>query len=186
MKAEDHARITGEAIRQFIKYSRSPVTATLLRYSRLVQQGAKDADTRPLYTRATNWHFYNGNLEQDTVKKTIWPFHEPLVIHLSSNHILQRRVKELEQEIAKNSIEDALLLVGRILHHIQDMSTPSHVVPVYHGPLITDSFEIYLNSRFLADIDRLNSIALELSTEDVLQNPTTNGTSIMDIYEHGA
>lgn len=50
--------------------------------------------------------------------------------------------------------------VGEIIHHIQDMTNPSHVVPVYHGPGLKDKFdEQYLSCYFpkRVEIDTLRS-----------------------------
>lgn len=155
MKATDHTRITEEAIRRFVRHSASPVAPMLLRHSRQVQHGAREEDLTPLLARATNWHFYNRNLDCDVVKEPVWSFMEPLVFHLSSDRILRRHCDQLAREAAKGAVEDCCELTGRILHHIQDMSIPAHVVPIYHGPLIADSFEEYLHRDYLFADGRL-------------------------------
>lgn len=185
MKASDHIRITAEAIRQFVKYSQSAVVPFLLQYSGLIQKGSEDADISPIYTRATNWHFYNRNLDRDILQEPIWSFMEPLTFHLSSDHILKKRCEQLVDEIEKNSSKDACNLTGRILHHIQDMSCPSHVVPVYHGPLIADSFESYLSDVFLSDSKNISDIAEELE-QDAKSLAVSPDIDILGLYQNSA
>ncbi len=184
MKASDHRLITAEAIRQFVRFSQSPAVPFLLQHSRSVQTGSEDADISPIYTRATNWHFYNRNLDRDILREPIWSFMEPLTFHLSSDRILKRRCEQLTEEIEKKSPKDVCNFTGRILHHIQDMSIPSHVVPVYHGPLVSDSFETYLstylkNSEYLSDITE----ELEQKTPPI---PTFLKNDIMQLYQDTA
>lgn len=181
MKAFDHMRVTAEAVRQFIRISPSPVAPMLLQHSSLLQEGAKEADISPIYTRATNWHFAPQNLERSTLQEPVWSFMEPLTFHISSDYILKKRNEEMQQELSKRSKKDVFKLLGRVLHHIQDMSTPSHVVPVYHGPLIADSFETYLNKEFLADELTLSTIAAGLRHGPAQLTPPA-GTTVIDLY----
>jgi hypothetical protein len=185
MKALDHTRITAEAIRQFVRYSQGLVAPMLLQYSSLVQTGSKDTDQSPLYTRATNWHFYKKNLDQDVVRKAVWPYMEPLTFHLSSDHILLRRCEQLRAETAKKSTADACDLTGRILHHIQDMSIPSHVVPIFHGQLVEDSFETYLSKYYLADDGRMSALSGEQPPDPSTLLPGVQ-TTILHLYEEAA
>jgi hypothetical protein len=178
MKALDHTRITAEAIRQFVRYSQGPVAPMLLQHSSIVQTGSQDTDQSPLCTRATNWHFYKGNLDQDVIQEPVWSYVEPLTFHLSSDHILQKRYEQLREETAKKSIRDACSLTGRILHHIQDMSTPSHVVPIFHGLQVEDSFEKYLNEQYLANDRRMSAISGELNPDPSAMIPKAETTPL--------
>lgn len=157
----------------------------LLQHSRLVQKGSEDADISPLYTRVTNWHFYNRNLDQDVIHQPVWSFMEPLTVHLSSDRILQKRYNQLKEEGTKRSLRDCCNLTGRILHHIQDMSSPSHVVPVFHGPLVPDSFETYLQNTYLAQDDRLSKMLLDgpLNRNHLIPLPET---TILQVYREAA
>ncbi|WP_419174175.1 hypothetical protein [Desulfosediminicola sp.] len=181
MKAFDHLRVTAEAVRQFVRMSQSPVAPMLLQHTSLIQDGSKDADISPIYTRATNWHFAPHNLERSTLQEPIWSFMEPLTFHISSDYILRKRSEEMLHEICKQSKRDVFKLLGRVLHHIQDMSTPSHVVPVYHGPLIADSFETYLNKIYLADDMNINTISANLQISPANLTPPAD-TTVVDIY----
>lgn len=185
MKPLDHTRITEEAIRRYVRYSRGPVAPMLLQHSRLVQKGAEDADISPLYTRVTNWHFYNRNLDHDVLQQPIWSFMEPLTVHLSSDRILKKRYDQLKEESSKRSLRDCCNLTGRILHHIQDMSSPSHVVPVFHGPLVPDSFETYLYTTYLAKNDRLSKMLPDehIDCNHLIPPPET---TVLQLYQQAA
>lgn len=65
---------------------------------------------------------------------------------ITSENILNKRIKEFEELVEKNSFK-RYNKFGRILHHIQDMSTPSHVLPIYHGP----KFPLYLSPKKIED-----------------------------------
>ena len=75
---------------------------------------------------------------------------------------------------------DSCILVGRILHHVQDMSTPSHVVPVYHGLVVKDRFETHLHQEYLND-DVMTSIMEEVVSEDQLPS-LPEDHSVMAMY----
>lgn len=142
MKAADHRRLTRKAIELFHIFTGSELSAYLVQNSGLVEQGAEDADYHPFATRITHWHFYPEN--NALRPKTFYLGGiVPLPVTPTSQHILEFRVKELRQEFEKDHPFRVEELIGRILHHIQDMSTPAHVVPVYHGPKLKDSFEEY-------------------------------------------
>ena len=81
--------------------------------------------------RIWNWHFYGE--EEDNYRS--W---------FGANKTSLKRVKSLVARLADTSqtlsnhpqdtdlVMKKAVLVGRLLHHIQDMSCPPHVVPVYH------------------------------------------------------
>lgn len=152
MKAEDHRRITRKAIELFNIFSGSELSAYLLQNSDRVEQGSDDADYHPFTTRITNWHFYPQNT---TLKPKVFYLGGllPLPVTPTSDHILKYRIKELRREFEKDNPARVEELIGRILHHIQDMSTPAHVVPVYHGPKLKDGFEEYSIEHSEAVID---------------------------------
>lgn len=185
MKAKDHVRITNAAVNLYNSGIDSDVSKLLNKNCDLLVKGSEEADSKPIMVRATNWHFYNRNLSEDTIEHAIWEFQEPTVFHLSSDYILRKREEELDAEIEKQSLGDICNLVGRILHHVQDMSTPSHVIPVYHGILIKDSFEKYLHEVFLDDSDVLVGIAKAIESEKSIHSQPEN-RSIMALYIQAA
>lgn len=87
-------------------------------------------------SRTKNWHFYRRE-GSPILEQTRW-----LRMRPTSEYIFSKRVKEM-QSCAMDDPKRYVHL-GRILHHIQDMSTPSHVRPVYHGPVLHDHFEAFM------------------------------------------
>lgn len=146
MNPGDHQKITKRAIDLYHLHCPGPFSRHLNRYAEEVIEGSKEADTTPLTVRATNWHFYPANDRLAPIKTKLLGF-MPITIYPTSDHILKRRIEELKKEISKGISEDVFNLVGRILHHIQDMSTPAHAVPVYHGLDVLDLVEDELNVR---------------------------------------
>jgi len=146
MKPGDHQKITRKAAEIFLRHDQSDFSTLLQRYIDDLIEGSRDADTKPLHIRSTNWHFYRAN-------DLLQPIHirilglMPLTIYPTSDHILKLRIGELQKECRKGPSDDLFNLVGRILHHTQDMSTPAHVVPVYHGLDVLDLVEDAINVR---------------------------------------
>ncbi len=120
-------------------------------------QGSIDEDKTPKIERITNWHFFRGN--NTRISKNTWLFF--LKCKPTSEDIFSQRITEL-RDSAKGSSEYYNNL-GRVIHHIQDMSTPSHVVPIYHAIIIKDYFESYMKKN----IDKL-----ELGTNLIFTNET--------------
>ena len=98
-------------------------------------------------SRVKNWHFYR-RAGSPILEQTRW-----LRMRPTSEYIFAERVKEMQS----CAIDDPKRYeyLGRILHHIQDMSTPSHVRPVYHGPVLHDHFGDGERSRVRAAVKRL-------------------------------
>jgi hypothetical protein len=153
MKGEAHKKITAKVIGIYTNHSNSRFAALLKKHQREVIKGSRDADYYPAGDRMRNWHFYrenNNHLLQPTRIAGI-------SIHPTSEKILNKRISQLEHQVQKlNTVRSDLLRemavvnimerAGRTLHHIQDMSTPSHVTPIYHGPdifnQVDDAFSI--------------------------------------------
>lgn len=81
--------------------------------------------------RPFNWHFYNnsGNLGS-----TWWG---------ADKHNLPRfkKLANLMKDAGNSASQGRYELAGRLAHHIQDMSSPPHTIPVYH--LAKDPFDKY-------------------------------------------
>jgi hypothetical protein len=146
MKKEDHSFITEKALELYSDFS-LPNADTFTQFTSAVVLGSEEADIRPYSVRATNWHFFKANELLQPHKVELINLLPLITIYRTSEQVLRRRIIELETEISKGHSEQLFELVGRILHHVQDMSTPSHVVPVYHGPLINDEFETYCHKK---------------------------------------
>jgi len=74
--------------------------------------------------RPFNWHFYNPNKQKQS--------HVGLVeqSHINLFEGLKAGLKSNDKNYNK------LLFIGGLIHLIEDLSVPAHVVPVYHGPTI--------------------------------------------------
>ena len=142
MKAKDHVQLTRKTLEVFDELSQDDFSAELLKTRHEVEIGAEREDFSPLYTRITNWHFYKQN-EHLCPGVVYFLTFLPLKVTPTSELILTQRIGELLQILHTGSPRRLGRAIGRILHHIQDMSSPAHVVPVYHDPQLQDSFEEY-------------------------------------------
>ena len=59
---------------------------------------------------------------------------------------------ELDRAIVQGDAAEAWWVAGRLLHHVQDMASPPHVVPVPHNT--TDGFESYDTAGLVAGVGR--------------------------------
>ncbi|MHC8334146.1 phospholipase C/P1 nuclease family protein [Pseudomonas sp. LB3P25] len=88
---------------------------------------AEDSSLLTLHQRITNWHFYNRN-------KMLEPF---WFANRSLDVIFTKRIEALDELLVKTDADPVEVYeqAGRVLHYIQDMSVPGHVVPAYHAKL---------------------------------------------------
>jgi hypothetical protein len=76
---------------------------------------------------------------------------------------------------------------GRILHHIQDMSTPSHTLPIFHAPFslwkefpnYKDKFEEYSAKEIK------NRLAFE-RVKKISQDNSSSASGLMELYDESA
>lgn len=119
---------------------------------RQVELGAFTEDDEGGWSRVANWHFYNR-------------FGKPrfLVFHTTLDKVLAERGADLCEALRAPSRdglrESVWFLAGRVVHYIQDMSVPAHVIPVWHVPPFEDSFDGYGLTGYdarepLADVGR--------------------------------
>ncbi len=112
-------------------------------------QGSWDEDEYQVITldlqRLLNWHFYNN---QGRIKNKIAPGVrtsedrvEKLIGKIEKEKKRYRNSPDTDEQ--QDHMVHLLSYIGRLIHHVQDMSTFSHVVPVYHGPGLKDSYEKY-------------------------------------------
>ncbi|WP_093423869.1 MULTISPECIES: hypothetical protein [unclassified Pseudomonas] len=95
---------------------------------------AEDASLATVGQRISNWHFYNRNASL----KPMWFASRNL------DHIFATRVRQLNERVAQGpaaSTAQVYQQAGRVLHYIQDMSVPAHVVPVFHVKLLVWNLE---------------------------------------------
>ena len=111
-------------------------------------QGANDEDI-PNLVRSSNWHFYanDGKVDRDGVFLFLAWDRTNENIFLTRTDALDELLKdeaeglkkmighETEEKIRKfreKSGEKIYAAAGRVAHHIQDMSSPPHVMPNFH------------------------------------------------------
>jgi len=96
--------------------------------------------------RVLNWHFYNN----DGKIGKYWKYF--FYCHGSNERIFKRRLETLDRLIAeKKSLPEIYTMAGRIVHHIQDMSSPPHVMPIYH--VGSDRFDKYKSASGTLDAE---------------------------------
>ncbi len=73
--------------------------------------------------RAVNWHFYDGG---DALRTGMF-------FHRNLHRAYRKRKLTLDRRLSKErKLEAIVFSTGAVLHYIQDMSVPLHVVPVFH------------------------------------------------------
>lgn len=73
-------------------------------------------------SRTKNWHFYNPNKTSNTRQQGV---------EMSNERLWQRALEGIS---LYDGHDDKWLFVGALIHLTEDLSSPAHSVPVYHGP----------------------------------------------------
>lgn len=130
---EQHGPISSQAIAVYQACTGRAISEEL---SKAFIEKAVGEDDMSL-ERMGNWHFYNNG---DKIGRYY------ILFYGSNDKIFRKLVEELDilLESAEPNPKKIYKTAGRIAHHIQDMSTPPHVVPVYHYK--DDAFENYTPS----------------------------------------
>ena len=181
MKPTSHKQITSFALEIFQENS-STLFADLIaeeRFRDALIEGTADEDNVS-YLRGTNWHFYPANDELKHASRTLCKSSK-IVVRPTSDSILTFREQELRSGLTDGHSKQLFQTMGRILHHIQDMSTPSHVVPVYHGILVKDPYETFLVENWPAMAQRLTLYQRDLRT--IIEEPQS---SLSQLYHSAA
>jgi hypothetical protein len=79
-----------------------------------------------LKNRLTNWHFYNPNKTSKAITRRV-------TVEQSQRRLWQRARHGFD---TTSKAEEKPLFLGALIHFVEDVSVPAHVVPVYHGPFI--------------------------------------------------
>ena len=146
MNQPNHSDISKAALSLYLRYEKVGKTFDKLRdYLGVSSASEDDVTFSSKFQRPFNWHFYNNHG---------WISDNLLVPGQRTSErrfatLLEKLDKYVEKCSAKpdrHHVEDLVETTGRIMHHIQDMSTPSHVVPVYHGPGLKDCFETFIEA----------------------------------------
>ncbi|MBL4760930.1 MAG: hypothetical protein JKY80_08795 [Mariprofundaceae bacterium] len=111
-------------------------------------------------SRLWHWHFYDAALyDADEPHIGIKPNFIGMErsLHGSFDKKLSR-IKQLEHPKGKKFS----ILTGEILHFIQDMGVPAHVVPIYHDSFHPDKFDRYVVYGMPKYIDMKKSVCSDL------------------------
>ena len=127
-----HSQITHAALQQFC--AQEPNRPPLTEAQRQAIIAGSEKEDAPSWQRISNWHFFRSNEQMPT-------WHG---FRLDS----RGRVQALQEQLGRCVDEVRYERIGRLLHHIQDMSTPSHVTPIYHDGLTADPYEGWLKRQF--------------------------------------
>ncbi len=187
MNKSDHEKITRFTIDSFEDLFTSEFRKLLGEKGSLISQGSKKEDEGGL-VRILNWHFYRA---EDSPYLKPFPFMVLGTTHPSSRKIFTEHAAALLNKTNNNDIEAIFLLAGRIIHHIQDMSTPAHVVPVYHGPTLypkyfpskKDAFEEFSKKH----IDNyLSTSEISMTFEENDRIIKESNSTILSLYDQVA
>ena len=131
MKPYAHQAITRIALNQYAKRHDCSIPTEF--YDAVVY-GVKAEDHMWEMRRWINWHFFRQN---DRIRSRYY-----LVVRTTSEDIFCTRVATLLRCFEKVNRGKFGRNLGRVLHHIQDMYTPSHIIPIFH--LTNDYFESFM------------------------------------------
>lgn len=131
----NHEALTRSAIDAAIASDGVPELAA---HRAVVVAGSRDEDLN-LHVKWTGWnHFFHPGQTLD------------MAFRKDSSARVRALWQEAEEAASHGDLVQAFSRVGHLVHHIQDMASPPHVVPVMHG--LTDRFEQRaLSPRTLAE-----------------------------------
>lgn len=126
-------------LRAFGTYERCRLVASLPPIGRHLFEafafGARAEDETELVARAQNWHYH----PKAGMPRLVWQFPLPVTSQPNLERILDWRIGELVGSASRASREGegpVFVAAGRVLHFLQDMRVPAHVIPVHHGSLL--------------------------------------------------
>lgn len=147
-------------------------------HTKQIIDGVKAEDNWWEPSRSMHWHFYRRK-GSHILEKTRW-----LRMRPTSEYILAKRVEKMQSYAIDDPKRYEYL--GRVLHHIQDMSTPSHARPVYHDPILHDHYE-----SFMVDALKMQTFKPDIPDTVIVQeddfitlyrNAAESTLHFMDIY----
>lgn len=138
--------------------------------------GTEMEDTTELFSRATHWHYAQGQ----AAWRDLWLLIPvPLKFEIHLHGIFDRRNTDLHRLAAGSSAtwrREHFERAGRVLHYIQDMRVPAHVIPIHHGGGgVKDGFDefIFYYPEVLASFDQAQcqmiAAAVKLPCPECLQ-----------------
>jgi hypothetical protein len=133
MKASVHQHLT----RLAVDLCSDKLSEPMRRHAETIAKGTVFED-KPTLERILNWHFYRA--PDSTIPQRRYLFIKP-----TSEHELRKHIGLMRQYDTDN--KERYEQLGRVLHHIQDMSTPSHVLAIYHDHKVEDHFETFVEQH---------------------------------------
>jgi hypothetical protein len=161
---KSHKEITEYVIDRFSHL----LSDNIIRYKKYISKGSIKEDGLELH-RPKHWHFYTPK-DSTYLKPFEWL---GITIYPSSNHRYNHLCTAL-QDISDKEI--FFTTVGRVIHHIQDMSTPAHVIPIYHGL----SFMPFV---FATKIDMLEEYAKDNLSKEMSNNIFVSSSNDIESIE---
>jgi hypothetical protein len=137
-KAKVHFEFTLAAFAQYVRLCETGIPRhRLAALGERLATGTQAEDDTELFSRITNWHFYG----RGSIADRWWP-------HITLHNVYGQRVAKLQELMAfkpdpadrDRHFEELYTQAGRVLHYVEDMSVPAHVIPIYH---ISDAFDSF-------------------------------------------
>jgi hypothetical protein len=147
MKGSNHKSLTQIAVDIFTDHFDSPLAGIIAANRRCIAEFSEAEDTSPLVERITNWHFFKSHNDLKPGRYQIDLLPGTIPVTPTSERILATWLAEFTAARQENDTDTICDRLGRILHHVQDMSTPAHVTPVFHDMKTRDSYELHLYKR---------------------------------------
>lgn len=177
MKMQDHMDITSFAVDLYWMFSPTDLADKFKENSGKIKEGAGLVKKESLQRKAHTLHFFNHKNRFKPKKVRMFGLSPIFTIYPTSEHSLRSYIHELRRDLAEGFSKNSFHLVGKILHLVQDMSSPPNVVPVYHSANSGDSFESRLNyrldsclSNFNYNQDRFNMVSQCSVGENCIEN----------------
>jgi len=162
MEKPAHPEISKRAIELFEELYPSQSERTRERASLFTDGSGREDEIDFSLQRLFNWHFYDPGSRLGGAWWGIRRSNRKRFETLSGKLI----------ESAKTRLPETYVLAGRLAHHIQDMSSPPHVVPVYH---MKDCFDAYATKRIVdvkltpAQLDAIRNEKRKLNFETLIE-----------------
>ena len=173
-----HTAIAAAAFDIYERCRRAPIgQSASLRQA--FMRGSVEEDTMNLMERALNWHFYN----RDGATRNGWFFNR------SHDVVFKRRIGDLERLLTEKPTRAARFhAAGAVAHHIQDMSSPAHVMPIYHANGIfgvKDAFDAFPLTSFAPILPSCPTVQCPAPDADAFMSSLRNDAALHTIDEIG-
>lgn len=174
---KDHMDITSFAVDLYWMFSPTDLADELKENISEIKEGAGLVKKESLQCKAQTLHFFNHKNRFKPKKIKLLGLSPTFTLYPTSEHSLRKYIQELRRDFVEGFSRNGYHRIGKILHLVQDMSSPPNVIPVYHTPNSSDSFETRLNyrmgsclSNFNYNQDRFNMVSECSVGENCIEN----------------